>query len=103
MKKVIGGKIYNTATATEVASYSNGFGCRDFRSMDETLYKTKKGSWFLAGEGGPMTKYARPCGNMTSGGEDIIALTKDEALEWLEDHDETDAIEEYFASEIEEA
>ena len=50
-----------------------------------------------------MSKYARPCGDMTGGGSDIIPLTKGEALEWLENHDETDAIEKYFANEIEEA
>lgn len=103
MKKVVNGKVYNTDTAEEVANYSNGLGGRDFRNVDESLYKTKKGAWFLAGEGGPMTKYARACGNMTGGGDDIIPMSAEEALEWLEHHDETEAIEEHFADSIEEA
>lgn len=103
MKRVINGKIYNTSTATEVASFSNGFYGNDFRNMEETLYKTKKGAWFLAGEGGPMSKYSQPCGNMTGGGKGMEVLTADEALEWLEEKEETAAIEEHFKGRIEEA
>lgn len=55
MKKVINGKVYNTETAEEVASYSFS-NSNDFRYIREKLYRTKKGNWFLYGEGGPMTK-----------------------------------------------
>lgn len=103
MKKIIGGKRYNTETAEEIASFGNGLGTRDFRNYDETLYKTKNGNWFLAGEGGPMTKYAEPCGDMMCGGSDIIPLGPDEALAWLESHNEADAIDTHFADKIEEA
>ena len=103
MKKIINGKTYNTETAEEVGHYWNGLGTGDFRNISEKLYQTTKGAWFLAGEGGPMTKYARPCGNMTGGGSNIFPLTKAEALEWLESYGETDAIEKHFADIIEEA
>lgn len=103
MKKIINGKIYNTKTAEMVVAYDNGLGNRDFKGYSEELYRTKKGAWFLSGEGGPMTKYSRACGNMTSGGSNIILLSAEEAREWLERRDETDVIEEYFSSEIEEA
>jgi hypothetical protein len=101
MKKIVNRKCYDTEKAEEIASYGNNFGGGDFRDMDEALYRTKKGSWFLAGEGGPMTKYSKPCGNMTQGGKDIFVLTNEEAREWLEEHGETEALEEHFA--IEEA
>ena len=99
MKKIVEGKSYNTETAEDVASFGNGLGRGDFSSYDETLYRTKKGAWFLAGEGGPMTKYSRPCSNMTSGGSDIFVLTPSEAQKWLENHDETDAIAKHFTVE----
>lgn len=103
MKRVIDGKAYNTETATEIADYSNDLGSGDFRNISESLYITTKGNFFLAGEGGPMTKYSQPCGNMTGGGEGIIPLSKDEALAWAEAHADGDVIEEYFSDLIEEA
>ena len=103
MKKVINGKTYNTETATEIENYGNGLGRNDFRNIDESLYVTKKGNFFLAGEGGAMTKYSEPCGNMTGGGEGIEPLSKTEALAWLERHGTAEQVEEYFGDMIEEA
>jgi len=103
MKKIIDGKTYNTETAEFIRNYSNGLGNRDFRNLDEDLYITKKGAFFLSGSGGAMTKYSEPCGNMTGGGEGVIALTNQEALDWLEDHGSTEDIEAYLPGLIEEA
>lgn len=97
MKQVIGGKLYDTTKAEEIGNYSNGLGTRDFRNVDETLYKTKQGRFFLAGEGGPMTKYSRPCGNMTGGGSGIIPLDAAEARQWCEEHEiDAETIAKYF-------
>jgi DNA polymerase III sliding clamp (beta) subunit (PCNA family) len=79
MKKVINGKLYDTETAELIGTGgSNGRSRTDFQWCDESLYKTKNGRFFLAGYGGPMTRYSR-------GGEDIIPLTEKEALQWCED------------------
>lgn len=102
MKKIIDGKRYDTETAFEkIAEYSNGLGLSDFRHCNEELYRTDSGTWFLHGEGGPLTGYSRPVGNLTAGGEDITPLTDDEARGWLERHDFPDVVEKYF--EIEDA
>ena len=103
MKRIINGKTYNTATATAIENYDNGLGRRDFSNIDEFLYVTKKGNFFLAGEGGAMTKYSKPCGNMTGGGSDIIPLSKTEALHWMERYGEPEDIERYFSEMIEDA
>ena len=104
MKKIIDGKRYDTATALEVASASSSCGRGDFRSWEETLYRTPNGNWFVAGEGGPMTKYGRPDGGgMTTGGKGLFPLYPDEAREWLEEEGETKALETYFADGIEDA
>lgn len=51
-----------------------------------------------------MSQYSVPVGNNgMGGGEDIIPLTKQEAIEWLEKHGGEDALEEYFSEAIEEA
>jgi len=104
MKKVINGKRYDTETAALVAadSYSN-YG--DFQYWCEEIYRTRKGSWFLYGEGGAMSPYARSVGqNETSGGSAIVPFSAKDALAWLEDHTEdSEAYEEYFTDILEDA
>lgn len=105
MKRIINGRRYDTeAKFTEaVADYSNGMPCTDFRRIDEVLYRTNHGNWFIHGAGGAMTKYSAPCGDLRGAGERIVPLTPDEALDWLESRGETEVIEKYFADQIEEA
>ena len=106
MKKIINRKMYNTETATMLGQYWNGIGSSDFRTLTETLYKTKKGEYFLHGSGGPLSKYSEPCGsNGMCGSEDIIVLTKDQAIDWAEENEVVELFEENgeFADVIEEA
>lgn len=84
MKRVIGGKLYDTETAECVHEWSNGYFRNDFHHCEEALYKTAKGAWFLSGEGGPLSKYAEHVGNESHGGDGIQVLTGEEALAWLE-------------------
>ena len=104
MRKVIEGKLYNTETAEMVAtdSYSH-YG--DLGYWSEEIYRTKRGNWFLAGEGGAMSKYAQAIGqNEVGGGSAIIPLTEGEALAWLEDHtSDADTFEKYFSDALEDA
>ena len=103
MKKVIDGKVYNTETATKVAEWSNGLSYSDFNNENEELYVTKKGNWFLYGEGGANSKYRKSNGNSAWGSSNIIAMSELDAYKWLEKNNELDAIESYFPKEIEEA
>lgn len=106
MKKTIDGKRYNTETATEIHEYSNGLGRSDFRFINETLYQTKKGVFFLHGMGGAMTHYSVCYGGMNSEGENIIPMSRTEALKWLEQFDDrsaSSAIDEYFSDMVEDA
>jgi hypothetical protein len=87
MKKVVDGKRYDTETATKVGYWDNGLPISDFGNVDETLYRTKNGAYFLFGRGGALTSYSVQVGNNGRGaGRDIIAMTPQEALEWLEHH-----------------
>lgn len=103
MRKIINGKIYDTKTADCIAEWSNHYTPNDFHYCEESLYRTKKGNWFLAGEGGALSKYARPVQGGSGGGEGLTPLTSDEARQWLEDHGFTEELEQYFADSIEEA
>ncbi|MCB2299875.1 hypothetical protein [Clostridium tagluense] len=103
MKRIIENMVYNTETAMLIAEDWNGLGDCDFRSLNEELYKTKKENYFLYGSGGPLTKYGKSSGNQTFGSSEIIPMSKKEAYQWLEQHGETEAIEEFFSDEFEEA
>jgi hypothetical protein len=104
MIKIIDGKRYNTDTATEIADYGNGLGTSDFRNIWEVLYLTPKGAWFMKYSGGAMTRYSESCGNNSwCGSKGIRALSADEAFEWLQEHDETEALEKYFSDKLQDA
>ena len=60
MKSVIGGKSYNTDTATEICSWDNEH--TGFTQYNETIYKTAKGAYFLYGEGGAASPSTHPTG-----------------------------------------
>lgn len=106
MKAIIDGKRYDTETATEIASTGGGRGYspqRDFHRWEETIYRTKRGAWFLHGIGGALTSYAEQCGDGMGWGESIRALTPEEARARLEEWNAVEALEEHFAAEVEDA
>jgi hypothetical protein len=103
MKKIVNGKRYDTETADLIASWGNGYYSSDFKHCEEELYRTKKGNFFLFGEGGPMSKYAVGNGNGYSGGSDLAPMTPDEARQWLEDTGNFSELETLFADSVEDA
>lgn len=98
MRKVFGGKSYDTDTATRIGSFQQGHrGDRDY--LHESLYLTKGGQWFVAGESGDRGKYGTSDGNTTGGGSDMEVLTggEAEALQWCETNEvDADIIIKYF-------
>jgi hypothetical protein len=105
MKKIIDGKRYDTTTATMVCDCSpRGFYRGDFRYEDTQLYRTPRGGWFLAGEGGPMSRWARSTGlSGRTNGSGIQPLDADEARSMLERYGDAEDVEKYFAAEIADA
>lgn len=94
MKKIIGGKMYDTEKARMVGDPWSpaGFMSSDFDWYEETLYRKRTGEYFLHGAGGPKTRYAEPYGQSGwTGGERIMPLSYNEAREWAEEHLDTDA------------
>ena len=97
MVKIINRKKYNTDTAEKVGGWSNGCSMSDFSYVDESLYRKRSGEFFLHGEGGPQSKYAKSLGQNSWGyGEDITPLSLAEAMEWAEKHLEAEEYEEIF-------
>ena len=102
MKKIINGKVYDTATAASVGSWSFGNGFRDFHYVHETLYRKKTGEFFLHGEGGARTQYAEHVDQNTwSGGERIMPMSYAEAQKWAEEHLDGDEYEAIFGAVVE--
>jgi len=108
MSWIINGKRYNPETATQVVSYNNlcegADSTRDFGYYEETLYLTPRGNWFLAGSGGPASKYSRSTGgNGYSGGSGCTPIGGVEARKTLERWKEYDLLEKYFSDTLEDA
>ena len=97
VKKIIGGKKYDTSTAQELASWKSSRGVRDFYYYEETLYRKRTGEFFLHGVGNAASKYAKRIEmNTWSGGEEIVPLSYDAAQEWAESHLNADDYEKIF-------
>lgn len=99
MNRVINGSRYDTATARRLGSDSSNSPQSDFSWWQETLFRTKSGKYFLFCEGGPMTRYARLCGDGTYGyGESIVPISEEKAREWSEKHLSVGDVERIFGA-----
>ena len=87
MKKIINRKKYDTATATEIGCFCNGYDRGNFEWYEETLYLKKTGEYFLYGEGGPLSPYDT---------DSIEPLTLEEAKDWVESYLDADIFIELF-------
>ena len=91
MKKVIKNSVYDTDTAERIGEWDSGLRPSDFNYLEESLYRTKSGKYFLHGSGGANTRYGVWHGNSGSGGEKIMPMSYDEAREWAEEHMDGDS------------
>lgn len=105
MLRIINGKRYNTETAVDILALDCGIDSRsDFRWEDTELYRTKNGNWFVCGQGGPMSRWAR--GNRSTGyssGSGLMPISAEEAQAILEEHGQTKLVEQYFSDNISDA
>lgn len=97
MKKVIGGRRYDTETAEHIADGGNGYPIDDFNCCLEELYRKRTGEFFIYGYGGPYSKYCKWFSDNSCGfGEKITPITIDEAKAWVEKYLDGDQYEEIF-------
>ena len=101
MRKVIDGKRYDTETAEQVCDVSGPHSCDrgNFRWDDTYLYRTPRGRWFLAGRGGPMSRWASYNCNTYGSGSGLNAIDADEAREFVERYGTVEDSEKYFTVE----
>lgn len=100
MKQIIKNRKYDTDTAVKVGRWDNDMFSLQY--IEETLYRKRTGEYFLHGEGGANTRYARITGSNSWGsGSELIPLTYESAREWAEEHLSTDAYEAEFGEVVE--
>ncbi len=104
MKKIIRGKRFDTDSAHRIGSDCSSLPANDFGYWDVSLYVSPRSkSYFIAGSGGPMTRFAQSAGqNQWTGGSDLIPMTREEAFAWAQEHLTTEEIEKEFSDLIEE-
>jgi hypothetical protein len=98
MQKVVNGKRYDTEKAEQVCTWGSE-GRSDFSWHTTSLYRTPKGNWFTAGEGGPMSEWRRRAGDSWTGGSGLDPIDSNEARELLEKHGTPEQNAQHFAVE----
>ena len=97
MRKIIGGKKYDTDTSTMVWEVERDGWPHDMKGTREALYRKRTGEYFLLGEGGAMSRYARPLGdNRWGGGKEVTPITDEAARSWMEREATPEAYEAEF-------
>lgn len=85
MRRVIGGKSYDTETGKKICELPCSYYQGDFQYHLTSLYRSPRGAYFLAGEGGPMSMWAQPEGsNGHTGGSGLCVIDQDDAREHAE-------------------
>jgi len=85
MRRVIEGKVYDTLTSAHLCDISlKGLMRGDFEWEDTGLYKSPRGAYFLAGEGGARTRWAEKIAGGSQGGSGIEIVTEAEAKAMVE-------------------
>lgn len=85
MRRVIDGKLFDTDKATRLCGLNCTAYPSDFAWHDTSLYRSKGGRYFLAGQGGPSSMWAQPAyGGGRGEGRGIRVLDDDEARDYAE-------------------
>jgi len=80
LTKVINGKTYRTHTAHLIVTLPSHFPETGNKWHETHLYKNQQGAYFLAGEGGSLSRWAKVTPRGAIPGKGIEPIPKDEAL-----------------------
>ena len=85
MRKVINGKTYRTHTARLLVTLPSPFPKTDNKWHETRLYRTHRGAYFLAGEGGSLSRWKKSTPRGAIEGEGIEPISKDEVCAFAKD------------------
>ena len=105
MKKIINGFRYDTGKALLIGETRATCIWPDYNYWETGLYKTpRKGYYFLAGFGGPMSRYSKSLGQQGRiGGEKVDPMDIISAFRWAQTHLSREIVEKEFPDLIQEA
>ena len=83
MKRIINEKTYDTEKSKFICDISNELYTIDSGFIRAALYVTENADFFLAGEGGADTMFAKRVGFNYIQSSNIIVVTKEEAKKWM--------------------
>lgn len=87
IKNVPGKEFYTDNGSRFCGGWTNGLPRNDFYYISEELFQKKTGEFYLRGEGGAASKYAKRCGyRETCFGKRYTSLSYEEARSWAETH-----------------
>ena len=90
-------KPYDTKKSTCLVQYSNGYRETDVKRYTEILYVAENGKFFLHKIGGALSCMAKPTGSVVmTKSEEIVPLTNDQAVAWVNKQEELSEHEEYM-------
>lgn len=91
LKRIIGGKTYNTETATQLASWSanDPYSVGQQHDSGSILYQTRFGAYFIV-------QYDDGGDPWDGSDEKLVPLDPDQALRWAEEHCSTEKVEAIF-------
>lgn len=97
MRKVIDSKIYDTETAEAVCETESIHDGQSALNVQTSLYRTKKGTFFVAGEGGPGSQWRRQVEqNSWTGGSGMRLIHDDQARRLVELHSDPETYARLF-------
>ena len=82
MTKVINRKTYRSHTAQLIVTLPSPFPKTSNKWHETGLYRTQRGAYFLAGEGGSLSRWAQSTPNGAIPGKGIEPISKDEARDY---------------------
>jgi hypothetical protein len=84
VRRIIGGKTYNTETATKLASFRDNSDYDGWRDAFEDLYQTRNGAYFLLGKGGLHSPWSVHTNDGPRQGWALVPMHEREARQWCE-------------------
>ena len=85
MTKVINNKTYRSHTAHLIVMLPSLVPHTSNKWHETSLHRTQQGAYFLAGEGGSLSRWAKSTPRGTIPGEGIEPISKDDALAYAKD------------------
>lgn len=85
MQIKFGERVYDTRRSVLLGSWMNDRDLNSAVHLEEHLYRTHFGGYFLYGRGGVMTRFARPENGKWVPGEGIEPMRREYAEEWARD------------------